>query len=449
METQLLLPNGDESPINWVLVLETLERLTSQCQDEGSRSKINTENFRNLGQFLPQITKEENSRYDVLVMAFRFLRNSVAACERNQDAIRQDSTVFEVTANFLQLEGQPETTSNFVGDSSDRVVAIRCALQFLANFIVENETNAVLMSSVFSTHIVPLHKNFHQDEKVVQYIAMILHLLLKQCPANITVDQELLSSLLQNLHLEFVIYAMESLVAQVGVLGSLYEDAEPKLRIQLLTFLNERADVLNNLNEKVVTMLRDNFVERSDFILKSKVGDSDDVFSWEIAILLETLCGISATGNELLKSDSVLMTTVLFLLRQIQEVGKSTDGMNENAFAPVEDLQKLTSKSTTQSSVDDIRAHPTFQFKAHLIRLIANISHRSKSNQDLVRELECLPIILDNCKIDARNPFIGQWSVLAIRNLCEGNDTNQLYIREVQRIDTEKLLPKLELVDLS
>ncbi|CAL8126392.1 unnamed protein product [Orchesella dallaii] len=447
METQAYLPTGNESTINWSSVLETLERLTSQCQDKDRRESMNTENFRNLGVLLQQIPSEENLREDITISAFRFLRNSVVACRRNQDAIREHSMLLEITSDFLRLEGQPEEkTSNLVVPPNN-ILATRCALQFLANFIVENSSNAALVSSVFSTHLIPLLKTFHSDEKVVQYIAMILHLLLKQCPVGVKVEQALLSSLLENLHLEFVIYAMESL-AQEDVLSDMYEEMEPKNRIKLLSFLNERPDIVVRLSEKAVSVVRNNFVERSDFILKSKVGDSDDVFSWEIAILLEALCGISATGNEFLKSDSVLMTTVLFLLRQIQEAGRNADD-TENVFAPVEDLKKLTSTASVQSNEDDMRAHPTFLFKAHLIRLVANIAHKSKSNQDMVRELECLPIILDNCKLDARNPFIAQWSVLAIRNLCEGNEDNQLYIREVQRMDTEKLLPKLELVDLS
>ncbi|KAK9891121.1 hypothetical protein WA026_013440 [Henosepilachna vigintioctopunctata] len=48
--------------------------------------------------------------------------------------------------------------------------------------------------------------------------------------------------------------------------------------------------------------------------------------------------------------------------------------------------------------------------------------------QDLVREAEVIPVLLDCCNIDARNPLIMQWVILAIRNLCENNLNNQAVI---------------------
>lgn len=62
--------------------------------------------------------------------------------------------------------------------------------------------------------------------------------------------------------------------------------------------------------------------------------------------------------------------------------------------------------------------------------------------------MEVLPVILDSCNIDARNPFITQWAVLAIRNACEGNTANQELVRSVQQIDTKDKLSKVQLVGL-
>lgn len=61
---------------------------------------------------------------------------------------------------------------------------------------------------------------------------------------------------------------------------------------------------------KVVFMLKVSFIERSDSILKSKLGDRDDTFCWEIASLLELLCAISLISKHV-KSDTALLTTVL------------------------------------------------------------------------------------------------------------------------------------------
>lgn len=58
-------------------------------------------------------------------------------------------------------------------------------------------------------------------------------------------------------------------------------------------------------------MLKTNFIERSDFILRSKIGDGDNLFCWEIALLLEVICAASALEIKCFNSDTVMLTTVL------------------------------------------------------------------------------------------------------------------------------------------
>ncbi|KAJ3648841.1 hypothetical protein Zmor_020613 [Zophobas morio] len=72
--------------------------------------------------------------------------------------------------------------------------------------------------------------------------------------------------------------------------------------------------------------------------------------------------------------------------------------------------------------------HPAFGFKADLIRIIGNLCWKNRTMQDLVREAELIPVVLECCNMDARNPFIMQWSILAVRNLCENNLENQKII---------------------
>lgn len=65
-------------------------------------------------------------------------------------------------------------------------------------------------------------------------------------------------------------------------------------------------------------------------------------------------------------------------------------------FSPDEDLSKLTTKSLTRNDTDDIRAHPTFQFKANLIRLIGSLVHRNKANQDKVNQITVIALMVWN-----------------------------------------------------
>ncbi|KOC62082.1 Ataxin-10 [Habropoda laboriosa] len=48
--------------------------------------------------------------------------------------------------------------------------------------------------------------------------------------------------------------------------------------------------------------------------------------------------------------------------------------------------------------------------------------------------MEAVPLLLDCCNIDARNPLIMQWTILALRNLCEDNPANQEIIRNYTRV---------------
>ncbi|CAG7785000.1 unnamed protein product, partial [Allacma fusca] len=96
------------------------------------------------------------------------------------------------------------------------------------------------------------------------------------------------------------------------------------------------------------------------------------------------------------------------------------------AFDPIEKLTEFTKEEQN---------HPTFMFKAHLIRLLGNLSYRHPGNQILIGQ-QCLSIILDYTKIDTLNPFISQWSILAIRNLLEGSTENQDIVKNLRLTGT-------------
>ncbi len=105
------------------------------------------------------------------------------------------------------------------------------------------------------------------------------------------------------------------------------------------------------------------------------------------------------------------------LLRSIHSLGKS----GSNYF------------STVPDHFEAVDHHPALNFKGNLVRLLGNLCYRNVNFQDQARNLEAIPPLLECSNLDARNPFIQQWSVLAIRNLCEGNTTNQNIISSLTR----------------
>ena len=86
-------------------------------------------------------------------------------------------------------------------------------------------------------------------------------------------------------------------------------------------------------------------------------------------------------------------------------------------------------------SLVDMRQHfPELElprgFKSELIRCVGNLCFRHHGRQEYIRSAGGLEIMLNHCHIEDKHPFLREWSVLALRNCCEGNETNQQYVQQ-------------------
>ncbi|EGC32408.1 hypothetical protein DICPUDRAFT_89226 [Dictyostelium purpureum] len=84
-------------------------------------------------------------------------------------------------------------------------------------------------------------------------------------------------------------------------------------------------------------------------------------------------------------------------------------------------------------------------FKKEIIRILGNLAHKNFNNQNEIRELGGIELILNHCRFDIKNPYIKEWSVFAIRNLCEENQENQNVINNLKM---EGIANQKELNDL-
>lgn len=91
----------------------------------------------------------------------------------------------------------------------------------------------------------------------------------------------------------------------------------------------------------------------------------------------------------------------------------------------------MTTPKKAVTSVETVERHVAFGFKAALVRTLANLCWKNQDNKKQMRELEVIPILLDCCNIDARNPLIMQWVIFAVRNLCENCPENQEVISKM------------------
>ncbi|KAK7496219.1 hypothetical protein BaRGS_00012629 [Batillaria attramentaria] len=115
------------------------------------------------------------------------------------------------------------------------------------------------------------------------------------------------------------------------------------------------------------------------------------------------------------------LTCAISLLKKVHEWGKSGNNM----------LSRLD-KASKGAALDVDQRHPGYLLRRDLVRIIGNMSFRNKENQDLVRTVGGIPLILEQAVIDDRNPFITQWTEMAVRNLCEGNLENVKVIKDLK-----------------
>ncbi|XP_075982405.1 uncharacterized protein LOC142980728 [Anticarsia gemmatalis] len=150
---------------------------------------------------------------------------------------------------------------------------------------------------------------------------------------------------------------------------------------------------------------------------------------FDLSEQLQKILGIS---SEKTRADS---TNVEKKSEPVKEV-KISDENNINKVPSVKidspEAQKtrlgaidMTTPKKTVTSVETVERHVAFGFKAALVRTLANLCWKNQENKKLIRELEVIPVLLDCCNIDARNPLIMQWVIFAVRNLCENCPENQ------------------------
>ncbi|GMG60249.1 unnamed protein product [Ambrosiozyma monospora] len=77
------------------------------------------------------------------------------------------------------------------------------------------------------------------------------------------------------------------------------------------------------------------------------------------------------------------------------------------------------------------------EVKSILIEIITCLVYQNKDNQDLVRNTQSLELILNNCNLDANEPFIKERAILCIKYLLENNPDNQNFISQLEAKGTD------------
>ena len=386
--------------------------------------------------FINSHSNRDLSKDDIgnITNAFRYLRNTCAKGFEVQNEIIKDVDLLKNVYVILN------NCKNKLSEN-DSALCLQIGLQFLANLLVENCYNQV---KVWNTCQDLLENCLKCDVvKIQNCAAMILyniflgHLEIVSDLSHPYAD--LIKFTLDESKSEFALYILELFIQKTNYVEKFYSTLESQDRIIILEIINSlvNKESENKIKPDLIKFFVDYFIKNVSCILNTITKDVDNLDPVEIIKVLDLLTSLSSDDKHYLKflqEESSLLIKCIYLLKSIHEVSKQS-GNNFSVIQKISELNEIEKNSSVQE-------HPGFGFKCLLIRMIGNMCWKNKTNQDLVRTHECIPLLLDCCNIDGRNPFIIQWSVLAIRNLCETNLENQKLIASMSKegvIDALKL----------
>ncbi|KAJ1523833.1 hypothetical protein ONE63_010391 [Megalurothrips usitatus] len=391
---------------------------------------------------------------ETVLTSYRSLRNGCAGSPEFQTSC---------TANTLLLDDTHKIMTFLLTlENDDAALCVRVGTQFLGNLIVNHSDNQLLVWDKFSSLLKKMLAS--QDTKLKNFSAMVLYNIMLGHPdlcAPKPHGIDLFATFLKFavLDSEFGVYATELFLSTPDVFEESYPTLDIECRLKLLEVCH---DILLSMPENVAKVddkkkkemakseptrkilmsslkfMVEQLKRRSFLILKTSAHYADSLEPREVSKLIEVVACASSKEPYVteLQSDKSLLIDCTFLLKSIHMAGQAGD----NDFSPIHKLSELN--LSDKSVASEIEHHPAFGFKASLVRLLGNLCWRHKENQDQVRELDGIPLLLDCCSIDARNPLMIQWVVLAVRNLCENNKENQGVIAALNRegtIDTRML----------
>jgi len=374
--------------------------------------------------------KTEGAICDNLSLAksiFHFLRNSCVQCKRNQDWLIECNVVLtlkDIVEIVIEPGFEPQVDDSKLLNSLKSMM-----LQFLGNLVAQNKS---AQRAVWKVAFPKLFFSLlsHLDDKGKEILCMVIY----NCMVNQRDPFEsddclwLVVSILQHCKSyessEWGLLILE-IVLSSSEFPKIYQEVScyPDIRYLLLEAVHTHIEDLNSevrIPESNLLFLAESFISKSNCILRLATEVSEELQQEAVSLLqvLSLLCSATAHHEKFkdLCKKMTLLEMAVSLLVQI-----SDDRVSSHFSKP----------SVPEVSADE--NDPVLGFKRDLIRLIGNMSYRIKENQDAVRKLNGLVPILNSCNVDEKNPYIMQWAIFAIRNLCEGNQENQQLIKDLKQ----------------
>ncbi|KAM4614628.1 ataxin-10 [Polymixia lowei] len=424
--------------------LQLLKSFTAELRDQEYRDAVEQEVFCSLLKVLSKLCDELQAAGEeeqglqcvplclqMTAECFRAQRNACVQSPRNQGLLRELGFI-DMSLKILSLL----QTINV--ECQDAVFEpLRCGIQFLGNLAVGKQ---VCKDDIWQLSFPDLLLKLLSvgDEKAVGYAAMVLHTCLDEAkveqlaqPQNIHLALKVMELCRTQPDLDWtVLIATQHFLKSSALVESMYSGMSDLERVTLLELLSAQLGEGDSedcgIPPSVAQFLACCFQQGCGAVLALASGSaSSDEEALTVISLLDVLCEMTSDHEQFmfLQDHPNLLKTTIELLGQVHALGKAS----KNVFSAAQNFSSFSQCGDTSSS------SPSVSFKAHLIRLIGNLCHSNSNNQNKVRELEGIPLILDNCSLDSNNPFISQWAIFAIRNLLEHNKENQEVLAGLER----------------
>ncbi|XP_073253068.1 ataxin-10-like [Porites lutea] len=437
-----------QSETSWIEIRAVLEKLKSWALEKSNRcclSDIHVIQTKDIivackNMLYSHTNVEEHEQLSLhlktLTEAFRFLRNCCAETPKNQNIILSSSVAdqaMDVIITLLKPKYQEiERGVDAVND------VLRSSLQLLGNAVVKNETTQGLVwKKCFPQFFLDVFSS--TNHTIQDCLCMIIYNCLnEQNRIQLVRDHYGLKIISHIVHLcaektqlEWGYFVLDYLICN-GLFPEMFQGIEfdPLARIILLDlFQVKTTDALDEPSDRSqgqsveeqfyassLSYVADQFENHAVNIterLQEMDTSSDDFFQVLIVTRLLSLLSISTglpsniTG---LHDRTALLETCLGLLKETAHPGIK---------------ETFSNVSSVPQGVDSGKLNPSHGFQRDLVRVIGNMCYQHTANQNKVRELEGIPLLLDHCNVDDHNPFICQWAIFAIRNILENNKENQ------------------------
>lgn len=347
------------------------------------------------------------------------LRNSCIHCMKNQNIII-NSNIFEAYKDLMDEILSPELRQ----DPSLVAKVRKISVQFLGNLVVKNpDSQKAVWKAAFPNLFFNLMSNLEAKEK--DFLCMVAYNCLKnRIELYATKDEYwFLVTVIehckdyQDAHWGLLI--MELIITSTSFVDFFKElNDYSGLRCSIIDF------IIANLSsggieipEKSILYFCNVFTTKSTCILMLASSLSTELED-EVHLLLKTLS---------------LMCIVTSMVHKYDQIRKN-EKLLESVIGLLNQKQLAKQEKKIKENLPD--QHPEVGFERDLVRVLGNMIYENKLIQDKVRELKGIEILLNACNIDSSNPYIMQWAVFAIKNLCKDNINNQKYIK---RLDAQGL----------